>query len=351
MEVLNKQRVVLLVKTGIVAAFGYFLWHEFAHADLNRIAALLSQTGLLLAFAVLPSAAMYAVDSYAWNLCFARSASRFPFHRAYIIRIATDAVHNSIPAGVALAETAKALIARNELGIPLTDGFAAGMIAKINTAAAQSLFIVIGLSVLAVNLSGGSQFSAGAGESMYVAAAFAIAAGVALAWRMYRGSAFGRVYAVLRRIPFKRFSAVLDTRKKAFVDLDHYISSFARHHARELYTSLALFFMGWMCAACETWIILDLLGNGANYLDALAIESAVSLLRIVFFFLPGGAGVQEAGIVALFASFGFADPVSLSAAFIIVRRAKELVWIAAGYGLFLPLGFDPFHPLLHTTQK
>jgi hypothetical protein len=46
--------------------------------------------------------------------------------------------------------------------------------------------------------------------------------------------------------------------------------------------------------------------------------------------------------VTLLIAFGFPDPVTLSAAYIAVKRVKEAGWILAGYLIFWFIGFNPF---------
>jgi uncharacterized membrane protein YbhN (UPF0104 family) len=67
----------------------------------------------------------------------------------------------------------------------------------------------------------------------------------------------------------------------------------------------------------------------------LAMEAAVVFARNAAFFVPAGLGVQDAGYLAFLSAFGVAAP--LAAAFIVVKRTKELLWIAAGYLVLLVL--------------
>ena len=57
--------------------------------------------------------------------------------------------------------------------------------------------------------------------------------------------------------------------------------------------------------------------------------------RNAAFFVPAGLGIQDAGYLAFLSAFGAAAP--LAAAFIVVKRTKELIWIAIGYVALLAL--------------
>jgi uncharacterized membrane protein YbhN (UPF0104 family) len=56
-------------------------------------------------------------------------------------------------------------------------------------------------------------------------------------------------------------------------------------------------------------------------------------VRHVVFVVPAGLGVQDLGYVTGLAALGVPDATSLGAAFVLVKRAKELLWTAFGYAL------------------
>jgi uncharacterized membrane protein YbhN (UPF0104 family) len=63
----------------------------------------------------------------------------------------------------------------------------------------------------------------------------------------------------------------------------------------------------------------------------MAIETGVSLLRSIANIAPAGLGVQEAGYATLLTGAGVG--VDTAAAFVLLKRCKELFWIAGGYAL------------------
>jgi len=61
------------------------------------------------------------------------------------------------------------------------------------------------------------------------------------------------------------------------------------------------------------------------------------VLRSVGCFAPGGLGVQDLGYVAALGALGVPDAVTAGAAFVVMKRAKELAWALVGYAsLLLP---------------
>jgi uncharacterized membrane protein YbhN (UPF0104 family) len=66
-----------------------------------------------------------------------------------------------------------------------------------------------------------------------------------------------------------------------------------------------------------------MLGHPVGVAAALSIEALTLLIRSAAFFVPGGLGVQEAGIIMLGQLFGIDSSVSLSLA--LVKRMRETV--------------------------
>jgi glycosyltransferase 2 family protein len=63
----------------------------------------------------------------------------------------------------------------------------------------------------------------------------------------------------------------------------------------------------------------------------------LALVRAAAFMVPAGLGVQDAGYVAFLGAFGVPEAATAGAAFVLIKRAKEIVWTALGY-LILLLG-------------
>ena len=81
---------------------------------------------------------------------------------------------------------------------------------------------------------------------------------------------------------------------------------------------------GWFGTGVGTWISLRLLGAPVDLLHVLALEALLDALVAAAFVVPGGAGVQEAGYVALGALFGVPPDLALGVS--LLRRAKDLAW-------------------------
>jgi putative membrane protein len=92
---------------------------------------------------------------------------------------------------------------------------------------------------------------------------------------------------------------------------------------RALFGSAAIHLSIWFFGATEVWVALTFMGHGVSFADAAAIESIGQAMRAAAFAMPGGLGVQDAGLVAVCAVFGVPAPAALALA--LVKRIAELV--------------------------
>ena len=93
--------------------------------------------------------------------------------------------------------------------------------------------------------------------------------------------------------------------------------------------------IAWLMEALETLLILSLLNSGLTFSQVMPVEAFLVTVRVAAFFVPAGLGVQDVGYAMFLAAFGVPNAVSVAAAFVLLKRAKEGFWTAVGYLLFL----------------
>jgi len=91
------------------------------------------------------------------------------------------------------------------------------------------------------------------------------------------------------------------------------------------------FFCAWLCETLETAVIAHVVGARLSVPSVIAVECAISLARSAVAFVPGGLGVQDLGYTTALAALGV--PHEAAAAFALVKRAKEVAWIATGFAV------------------
>jgi len=90
------------------------------------------------------------------------------------------------------------------------------------------------------------------------------------------------------------------------------------------------FFLGWAAGIVEAWTFLSLLGLPYDVPSALVIQVWSVIVTRLTTFIPANLGAQEAGIVMIFSFLGFSPESAM--AFAVLRRLRQLGWIAAGLG-------------------
>lgn len=115
--------------------------------------------------------------------------------------------------------------------------------------------------------------------------------------------------------------------------VDTRIRRFHEVHPRRFLGAAAFCFLGWFGAVVETWIVLVLLVPKAGWPSALAIESLAMVLNNALLFVPGKAGGAEGVRTGVVVVVGLTA--AQGAAYALVRRSRELLWILPGWLLIL----------------
>jgi uncharacterized protein (TIRG00374 family) len=134
-------------------------------------------------------------------------------------------------------------------------------------------------------------------------------------------------------------------------EINNYLKEFNTGNVKNFIYTILFFYIGWTIVAVEAYLIFRIIGVDINFSQAIILESAASLIRIIFFFLPSGVGAQDAGLIGLMSAMGFTNPVSDAMLFIFYRRIKEIVWIIFGYILLFRFGLNPLKLYLSKFRK
>jgi uncharacterized membrane protein YbhN (UPF0104 family) len=314
------------------------LLHALAGADFARVVTLVGHAGGGVALALVPHVFAVAFDVSAWRVLIGEIAKP-PIAALVRVRLRCDAFGATLPGGPLVAESmAPAWLAR---WMSVDTGVATVAGRKCFVGFAEGLYLLasfaVGFSVLAARAAALPWVVVGLGLGM-----MALFGGTSLA--LASGRVAARLHALLASLPIAPLRAWTGDRARGFRSTDERFGALFRSNPRRLVAACLLFVGCWSVEAVETWILLRLLGAHLPLGTVFAFEASVSLLRSVGCFAPGGLGVQDLGYVAAFAAVGVPDVVNVGAAFVVLKRAKEIVWSLIGYSTF----FSPARPLLST---
>jgi glycosyltransferase 2 family protein len=306
----------------------------------------LQRLGARAPLVLLPYLFVVACDTFGWQASF-ETPRRMSVYMLWCIRVATDALANSLPAGMAVGETMKALLLRRVFGMPIADATANVLVSKFLLAIAQVIFLALGVALSARELARHSQSLIGRpGLEWFgaLAALVFLAVLVSLAILVQR-AVLARLLARLRDVASPGWRARLARWEAPLARVDYGLRVVARMPPRQMVRSVAFFLVGWLCLGIENWVILSLLSPGVSVANAVSMEAVVSIVRVLFFFIPSAFGAQEVSYYALFKVYDVPAAESLAAAFMLTKRAKELCFTALGYLLlsWLPARVGEVH--------
>jgi hypothetical protein len=118
--------------------------------------------------------------------------------------------------------------------------------------------------------------------------------------------------------------------------VDGTVREFYRSHGGAFLASVACHFGGWLVGAVEVLLILRALEVPAGAGGALVVEALGTGVRFATFFVPASLGTLEGANAAAFAALGWAASDGL--AFSLVRRGRQVLWIAVGVLVLATLG-------------
>lgn len=94
--------------------------------------------------------------------------------------------------------------------------------------------------------------------------------------------------------------------------------------------SCSWFFTGWAAGIVEVWVFLTILGLPSDVASAVFIQVWSLIVTRLTSFIPANLGAQEAGFAVTFSLLELSAESSM--AFAVLRRLRQLGWIAASLG-------------------
>jgi hypothetical protein len=325
-----------LLSLAVLAILVLVLREQLSTLRADAFLRLLVQVGPWALLILVPASVLTLADTVGLGSCIVSRPLRPLFPRLLAIRISCDALCYSLPAGIPLGESLRAILLQRRCGIDFTTSAACCLLGKLNMALGHMAYIVLVLVGLSLGFGGkvplekvpggGAALLGGAGAAALVAFLLVCA---------YTGPRLSQTIRGIGRVRTSAVQRMVGKVASHLARIDEQVGALARAHPAHLGRSIAAFFGGWIALASETALILFLLGAHVPLLAALGIEAVVSVLRIAFFFLPSAVGAAEVAYVGILTALGVSDPVTTSVAFITLKRSREALWIVAGYLVLL----------------
>lgn len=298
--------------------------------DLAHARALLGSVGWPLALVLLPTLVAMAVDAVGWRFIIRALGHVVSVRRLLELRLSVEALVLALPGGSLAGEVAKIALLSRRTGVPSARVGASLALTK------ACLFLTDGLYLGVATLWAWAELRGKTGVATWPfalgtgAAALTAVIGVAMFALLREHTLATRLTTWISRWAGARVWRWIDARRAGIAEIDEAARDFFAAGWRARLRCLAPFALEWFVEGAETILILRLLGAPVGLGPLLLLDAAGSFLRAAIFVVPAGLGVQDAAMILLLRAFGVGDAVALGAAYVVIKRIKEVCWIGAG---------------------
>jgi uncharacterized protein (TIRG00374 family) len=306
-------------------------------ADLGRAFGLVRSLGSIVPLLLLPSFVATVLEAIGWWLSFSRLGGRPRFRSLLAVRFMVDAVLTGLPSGAVISESLQPYLLKRRCGVALETGIIAGLGRKFLVVVSHGLFLTVAVILAWPTLQRASHAAihrAGLAWLLLAVAAALVTASIVTAAVSTHGRLGDRALRGLSRFGGRWLGTWLEQNALRFRRADEHLSTFFRDPAG-LVLPVAVYDLGWLARSVETLIFLRLLGVSLALSSAMVMETALILVRALAVPVPAGLGVQDAGYILSLKGLGIPDATTVGAAFVLLKRGKDLFWVGFGFLLLL----------------
>lgn len=258
----------------------------------------------------------------AWHVILQAYRSNITFWETFRAYAAGDALNMTVPSANLAGEPVKVMLIRDK--ISAEEGIASVTVYKFADFISLTLFLLFGWIFqfffyrlpLAWNIGGGI-----------------IALGMSAACLLlYALQKKGMFYPAVRFLHKLGLDWVAEKLESAHL-IDKGVREFYANQPGRFRLSIFYNFLAWFGGVAEIMLFLKMLGYSASFPAALTIETFSLFINNVTFFIPARIGVGEGGRVLLFSALAY--PTSIGLSYGIIRRVRELAWVAVGLLILL----------------
>jgi len=336
------KKIRLLLFFTIAALCSVMIVYNYRLIDHDKLISQIYSLGLPVLLILIPYLFIILTDSAGWFNSFGSRNLHKSFYKLFVLRLATESLQTSLPGGAAYAEIIRPYLLKKHLEIDYTESIPANIITKINILIAQILFLMSGILILILYYKENMSSIRFIPEFLlYVLPLLFITLIILFSYLLYKKDLLLRSIWFLEKVNLKSLKKFLKKIREPSIQINKTLSNFYKDYKIRLVTTTVFFFSTWILMAFESLIILKIMGINVNLFQMILLESLISFVRMIFFFLPGAAGPQDLSIIMLFTIAGLPDPLLNSFLFVILKRCKELFWIITGYILLIYCGVQP----------
>lgn len=315
-----------------LACIGLFA-HALGNSDIGAAWQRIRTLGPQALVILVPFPFAIASDAWAWQRLLRGLGRHAGLAQLFRVRIATEAVTNSAPAGAVWAEALGPVLVAMRTGMPASDVFAATTAKRWQVVRMHGVYVTVAalLGYQAVrhashNLLGNDALLplvlAGAAVLLLISAGIEAVAS--------RGQVGERLSGFLARVHLPRVKSWIEARHHHFAHADRQIGKLSRDRGAML-GSAARLALVWLFEGIETYVVLRLLGANLSLIEVMSFDAGLSVLRSAAIFAPAGIGVQDVGYLTVLNAYDVPDANAIGPAFVVLKRVKEALYVIVGF--------------------
>jgi len=317
--------IVTLVAAALLARLGGF--------DLSAARTALSRVGAAAWFALVPFGLLLVVDATAWAISLGVGIRPVMLARLVQARLGIEAVSLTVPGSILVSDGIAPVVFGRSASIQMSTA--------VGGVAVKKWGIILGHVVVLAFASfvGGAFFDrveADEGLRLSPRLAIGIACVVGLAACVWLSSlltngAAERLRRTLGRIPLQWSRRLTDRAVESAARTDTHAKAFFTGSRSRLVGLVVVSTFVWVAESVEVYVLFRILGASPAFVQVLAMEALLTIVRSVAFFSPGGLGAQELAYLTLIPPLLGHAGIELASGFVILRRFRDVVTIALGY--------------------
>ncbi|MCK6454479.1 MAG: flippase-like domain-containing protein [Alphaproteobacteria bacterium] len=326
--------------TYVLWALGlFFVLGLIGSEGFDKIGGALSAVGWGMLWVSLYRFVPMLLDAVAWRQLFP-AGQRPPPLDMLAERWVGESVNSLLPVAQVGGDVVRARLAAKRHGLPRSTAGAATVVDFTLALLAHAVFSFAGLGLLLAQ-TGFSEPVAAFTVALLVGALL-----VSVLHMLPRLGLFGLLARLVGRVA--RQDEKLRTLAGGVHSLDQQIVELHRR-GLDVFIAFCLKLAGWALRVFETWLIMRLMGYPIGWDVAYIIESLTAAVRSASFFMPGGLGLQEGGIMLLGHVLGIPPNAALGLA--VVKRVRELMTGLPGLVAWSYLEHRKLRRLLDTDEN
>jgi len=304
-----------------------------AAVDWSSVMAQLRAVGPVGLVILAPPVAIFATQVMGWAAILKRLGHRVPLTKLAMISLGSQAQRMALPGGVAIAEPTQIWVLARWAGIGVQSALTSVTTKRVLTWLTNGLVTAAAMAVVLHGASSGV-VTPEPGHAILWALSAATLGLLGTSTVVLVTMRTRRLLATIRRglaaLPIPRLRSWLDATSRGWERTAQRMAEAVRSPAALIGPSLWLL-ASWLVDVAETWLLLTILGHPFPWLDCLVIEVCAGLLKSLAFASPGGLGAQDVGYAAMLRAYGVPEAADLAMAFVLLKRAKEVVWTLLGF--------------------